>query len=292
MNLADLKHFFTSLRGGSTPPQWDDGHIRDAWFEAHFHYATDVVADWVGLDRLRSGRTLDFGCGDGITGLGLILRHGARSVLGIDVSATHRGLPKLAQREIGLRRLPANLQFQRITPGQPFKPAHQADVIMSWSTFEHIEWPYMAGVLDNLHQVLADDGVFFLQINPLFYSPQGSHLGRFQLPAWAHLLMTPDELLQAVAAFSGDIPEDEVEENFHKRDFATYKEFVLDEYRKLNKLTTSQLIAQLQLHGFEVVREHFGQVSQMPPPALLAAHTEHDLRTEEVRLLIRKRAGG
>lgn len=289
MNLADLKYFFTSLRGAGEPPSWSGESIRDEWFGSHFNYAADVVFDWVGAERLRQGRVLDFGCGDGITGLGLILRHATQAVLGVDVSATHKGLPKLAQREIGLRRLPSSLQFQRIQPGQAFSTGAKVDVIISWSTFEHIEWPYMAGVLDNLHAVLADDGVFFLQINPLYYAPQGSHLGRFQLQPWAHLLLTPEQLQAAVMAFQGDIPSEEVEENFHTRDFAAYKDFVLDEYRKLNRLTTSALIAALAEHGFEVIREQFDQVSLMPPAGLLAQHSSHDLRTEEVRLLLRKR---
>lgn len=283
-----LKHWLQSLRPGADT-RWSAAQIRDAWFEAHFHYAADVVAEWVGAERLARGPMLDFGVGDGITGLSLLLRHGAHSVHGVDVSDTHKGLPKLAWREIGLARLPPTLQFERIAPGQVFAQGRRFDSIMTWSTFEHIEWPYMDAILQNLHQVLADDGVFFLQINPLYYAPQGSHLGRFQLPAWAHLLMTPQQLEDAVGAFSGQIPKDELEENFFKRDFDSYKDFVLDEYRKLNRLTTSQLVEALQRHGFEVVREAYGKVEQVPPPELLAQYSLHDLQTEEVRLLLKKR---
>lgn len=283
-----LKHWLQSLRPGADT-RWSAAQIRDAWFEAHFNYAADVVAEWVGAERLARGPMLDFGVGDGITGLSLLLRHGAHSVHGVDVSDTHKGLPQLAWREIGLARLPTTLQFERIAPGQAFAQGRRFDTIMTWSTFEHIEWPYMDAILQNLHQVLADDGVFFLQINPLYYAPQGSHLGRFQLPAWAHLRMTPQELEDAVAAFSGQIPQDELEENFFKRDFASYKDFVLDEYRKLNRLTTSQLVEALQRHGFEVVREVYGKVEQVPPPELLEQYSLHDLQTEEVRLLLKKR---
>jgi hypothetical protein len=286
--LSSLQHWLQSLRPGADQ-RWSATQIRDAWFEAHFNYAADVVAEWIGAERLAKGPMLDFGAGDGITGLSLLLRHGLHSMHGVDVSSTHQGLPRLAWREIGLAKLPAALSFERIAPGQSFAPGRKFDSIMTWSTFEHIEWPYMAGILDNLHQVLADDGVFFLQINPLYYAPQGSHLGRFQLPAWAHLSMSPQELEDAVGAFSGQIPKDELEENFFKRDFASYKDFVLDEYRKLNKITTSQLIEVLQQHGFEVVREAYGKVEQQPPAELLERFSLHDLQTEEVRLLLKKR---
>lgn len=287
MGWLGWKHFLASH--GSQRNSWSAERIRDAWFDAHFHYAADVVAEWIGPERLRSGLMLDFGGGDGITALALLLRHDLHSALGVDVSATHKGLGRLAWRELGLARLPATLRFERIVPGQSFADGVSAHSVMSWSTFEHIEWPYMDGVLANLHRVLADDGVFFLQINPLYHAPQGSHLGRFQLPAWAHLTMSPSALEDAVMAFAGQIPADEVEENFHTRDFTAYKDFVLDEYRKLNRITTGELRDVLERNGFEVVREQFGQVSQEPPPALLERYSRHDLVTEEVRLLLRKR---
>ena len=57
---------------------WDAQRISDEWFRAHFEYAADVVHHWVGgvLD-VRSAKLLNFGCGDGITDLALVLRHGA-----------------------------------------------------------------------------------------------------------------------------------------------------------------------------------------------------------------------
>lgn len=267
---------------------WSGENISDAWFSAHFNYATDVVAEWVGHEQLKNANVLDFGCGDGITALGLILRYGTKHITGLDISQTHRMLGALARREIGLTSLPKQLQFQQIEAGASFRLIHPCDVIISWSTFEHIETPYLSGVLQNLHQQLSDDGLFFLQINPLYFSPFGSHLSRFELEPWAHLLRTPEQVIEAVAAFDGDIPADEVEENFHTRDFSAYKEFVLNEYRQLNRLTGSELVQHLKAHGFEVVREVYGKVSMEPPPCLLEKFSHHDLVTDEVRLLLRK----
>ncbi|RYF47726.1 MAG: SAM-dependent methyltransferase, partial [Comamonadaceae bacterium] len=64
---------------------WDAKRISDEWFRAHFEYASDVVNHWVGgvLD-LRTARLLNFGCGDGITDLSLVLRHGATAIHGVD----------------------------------------------------------------------------------------------------------------------------------------------------------------------------------------------------------------
>lgn len=268
---------------------WCGDTIVDSWFAAHFNYATDVVVEWVGPERLRGTHILDFGCGDGITALGLMLRYGANWITGIDVSETHRGLAKLARREIGISTLPKQLKFQRISAGEPFKLKCKCDVIISWSTFEHIELRYLSGILRNLHQQLNNDGLFFLQINPLYFSPFGSHLGRFELAPWAHLLYSPAQVTNAVMGYAGSIPADELEENFYKRDFKAYKEFVLNEYKQLNRLTTSELIQQFSAHGFQVVREEYGKVAISPPVELTDRFSEHDLTTDEVRLLLRKR---
>ena len=161
---------------------------------------------------------------------------------------------------------------------------------MTWSTFEHIDLRDIDAILRNLHSLLAPDGVFFLQISPLFHAPQGSHLGRFQLSPWAHLLWSREQLEQAVMAFQGELPTDEIEENFHARDFIGYKRFVLDEYDKLNRLTGPALIARLAANGFEVVRHDYGKVRIEPPPELLARYARDDLLNEEILLLLRKSA--
>ena len=286
--IRDLQNISQS----ASQPQklhWSGDSISDAWFSAHFNYAADVVVDWVGQDRLRGIHVLDFGCGDGITALGLMLRYGADRITGIDVSETHLGLEGLAFREIGLSSLPEQLRFQRIRAGDPFELSQKCGVIISWSTFEHIELRYLSGILQNLYQQLSDDGLFFLQINPLYFSPFGSHLSRFELDPWAHLLHSSSQVTDAVMNFQGSIPADEIEENFHTRDFAKYKEFVLKEYHQLNRLTTGELIQRLTAHGFEVVREGYGKVDICPPHTLTDKFSQHDLVTDEVRLLLRKR---
>jgi 2-polyprenyl-3-methyl-5-hydroxy-6-metoxy-1,4-benzoquinol methylase len=288
MILSRLRSMAAALAGPSA--HWSGDAIKDAWFDAHFHHAANAVAEWVGEDRIRNGRLLDFGCGDGITMLALVLRYQARRAMGVDVSCTHAGLAELARREIGLRRLPPNLAFQRIVAGERIVSEAPFDVIMSWSTFEHVDLRYLDGILRNLHDLLAPDGVFFLQISPLFHSPQGSHLGRFQLPDWAHLLWSREQLEQAVMAFQGELPTDEIEENFHTRDFASYKRFVLKEYDELNRLTGAELIQRLAANGFEVVRHDDGKVRKQPPPELLARYALDDLQNEEILLLLRKKA--
>lgn len=280
-------------RSASTArPDWDPQRIKDEWFAAHFNHAADMVAEWLGHERLRSSTLLDFGCGDGITDLALALRHGARRIIGVDISTTHRRLAAIARREIGLQGLPQQLEFHRIAPGERLAGRFAPDILISWSTFEHIELPYLDGVLADLHAMLPPGGLFFLQINPLYHSPHGSHLGRFGLEPWAHLLLGDSDLEQAVMDSGSEIPADEIEENFHSRDIVAYKRFILAEYRKLNRLTADQLVARLRSHGFEILREQRGQLAMTPPAALLERFAAADLLTDDIQLLLGKPAAG
>lgn len=289
MPFAWVSRFF--LRPAApTNSVWNPQGIRDEWFAAHFNYAADVVADWIGAARLRNSETLNFGCGDGITDLALILRHGARRIVGVDISTTHRRLAALARREIALQRLPAALEFRQIEAGERLAGGLSPDIIISWSTFEHIETSFLDGVLADLFAALRPGGLFFLQINPLYHSPYGSHLGRFGLPPWAHLLMSSDELERAVMESTAEIPAEEIEENFHSRDLAAYKRFILDEYHKLNGLTAGALAARVQQHGFDILRDERRQVQIIPPPELLERFPREDLLTDDIMLLLEKPA--
>ena len=62
-----------------------------------------------------------------------------------------------------------------------------ADAIYSWSVFEHIPREQIPGIMEDLYALLPAAGLFFLQIEPLYFSPFGSHLRRFIDTPWAHL---------------------------------------------------------------------------------------------------------
>ena len=99
---------------------WDARRITDEWFRAHFEYAADVVNHWVGgvLD-LPTARLLNFGCGDGITDLALMLRHGATAIHGVDIRREYAKLPRIAREQLGMSRIPAGMTFETIPPGIP-----------------------------------------------------------------------------------------------------------------------------------------------------------------------------
>jgi SAM-dependent methyltransferase len=272
-------------------PAWNASQITDEWFRAHFDYAANVAHSWLtpSLDLSRA-RLLNFGCGDGITDLALALRHGATSIHGIDIRREYNKLPHIAREQLGMTRLPAALSFETITPNAPLAGCiGGVDGILSWSTFEHVQRDKVLPILADLHACLRPGGVFFLQIEPLFYSPWGSHLRRYNDVPWHHLTTSEEELWRAIQSHKG--PLDPAEVDFGFADFGVdgYKQFVFKEYQALNRLTADELVDIARQAGFEVLREERRHVDMPIPQALQNRHPEDWLRNNEIFLLLGKR---
>jgi hypothetical protein len=269
---------------------WDAGHITDEWFRAHFEYAADVVNHWVGgvLD-IPSARFLNFGCGDGITDLSLVLRYGATSIHGVDVRREYQKLPRIAREQLGMRRVPVALTFETIQSGDALaNKGVQYDGIMSWSTFEHVRRDQLATILADLHACLRPGGYFFIQIEPLYFSPYGSHLRRYDDTPWHHLLATEDELWKVIERHQGPIDPAEVDFGFADFGVEGYKRFVFNEYKALNRLTADELVQFAQGAGFSVAREERRTVDMPVPDALLSQYPRDWLVNNEIFLLLRK----
>lgn len=268
-------------------PTWDADRITDEWFRAHFHYAADVVRQWLGepLD-LTQAKVLNFGCGDGITDLALVLRHGATSIHGVDIRQEYAKLPRIAKEQLGLRRVPAALSFETIVPSAPLAGRTLVDGMFSWSTFEHVQRDQLLPILSDLHACLRPGGKFFLQIEPLYYSPYGSHLRRYNEQPWHHLLETEDALWRGIEAHQGPIAAEETDFGFADFGVEGYKKFVFNEYLALNRLTADELVEITQQAGFQLLREERRQVDTPIPEALQGRYPEAQLRTNEIFLLL------
>ena len=269
---------------------WDASRITDEWFRAHFDYAADLVGQWLGSAKeLRGARLLNFGCGDGITDLALVLRHGATAIHGVDIRQEYAKLPRIALEQLGIRHLPAALTFETIAPSAPLSGLHgKVDGILSWSTFEHVQRDQLLGIFRDLYACLRSGGVFFLQIEPLFYSPFGSHLGRYDNVPWHHLTASEEDLWRIIEAHQGPIDAQEVDFGFADFGPDGYKRFVFKEYQALNRLTADELVAFARQAGFEVLRQERRQVDLPAPPQLLARYPEEWLRNNELLLLLGK----
>ena len=269
---------------------WDAKHITDEWFRAHFDYAADVVQHWVGgvLD-LPTARLLNFGCGDGITDLALMLRHGATAIHGVDIRREYAKLPRIAREQLGMSRIPAGMTFETIQPGAPLAGRQPlVDGIMSWSTFEHVQRDQLAPIFSDLYACLRPGGYFFIQIEPLFYSPFGSHLRRYIETPWQHLLVSEDDLWRAIEQHKGPMAADEVDFGFADFGVDGYKKFVFNEYRALNRLTADELVEITTSAGFKLVRQERRSVDMEIPQALRGKYPDELLLNNEIFLLLGK----
>lgn len=269
---------------------WDAEKITDEWFRAHFEYAADVVHQWVGgvLD-VRTATLLNFGCGDGITDLSLVLRYGATAIHGVDIRREYAKLPRIAREQLGMARIPSALTFETIQPGASLAGKRTlVDGIMSWSTFEHVQRDQLATILTDLHACLKPGGYFFIQIEPLFYSPYGSHLRRYDEVPWHHLLASEEELWKIIQDHDGPIDAAEVDFGFADFGVDGYKRFVFREYQALNRLTADELVDFTIQAGFRLERQERRNVEMEVPESLLARYPQEWLLNNEVLLLLRK----
>ena len=269
---------------------WDASKISDEWFRAHFEYAADVVNHWVGgvLD-IPTSKFLNFGCGDGITDLSLVLRYGATRIHGVDVRQEYRKLPRIAREQLGMRRIPVALTFQTIKSGAALAPAgRQYDGIMSWSTFEHVRRDQLATILADLHACLRPGGYFFIQIEPLFFSPYGSHLRRYDDTPWHHLLASEEDLWRVIESHEGALDPAEVDFGFADFGVDGYKRFVFNEYKALNRLTADELVEFAKNAGFTVAREERRFLDMPVPDSLAGKYSKEWLLNNEIFLLLRK----
>ena len=276
---------------GKTPDMIElERQITDDWFRSHFVYSADTVNEWLSpVIDVRTSRVLDFGCGDGIMDLGMALRHQVQQITGIDLHDGFSYLGDAAKKQIGIDALPSNLSFVKILPGEPLASKVSVDGVFSWSVFEHIERQYLPTILADIFSALPKGGVFFLQIEPLYFSPHGSHLSGLISEPWAHLICSEQELFDQIDNKQSEQMLDEFKDKaFEQCSFNDFKEYLKREYKTLNKLTVAELIQLIQTAGFTIEKRWDNQTNLVVPPSLLNRYLREDLSQNEIRLLLRK----
>jgi len=168
----------------------------------------------------------------------------------------------------------------------PF-PDRFADLVYSWSVFEHLA--DVAGILSELRRILKPDGLLFLQIEPLFYSAFGSHLQRLVPEPWAHLTYSEEEFIALAQAASDNVCAAEQDTLYRTNAFEDVKNYLIQEYRKLNRIKPEELAAALAVEGFEIVTERRFAVEGVAPSAtLLARYSSELLMTNQIVLIARR----
>jgi SAM-dependent methyltransferase len=193
----------------------------------------------------------DIGSGDGIIDLTLALRARPRQLVGYDINPTRMDLLlEQARRFAGLESLPANLSFAVSQPERLVAPDEQFDVVITWSAFEHVRDP--AALLKEVRRILRPSGVLFLQLWPFYHSAQGSHLWDWFPEPFHHRHRDATEIEAAMGASER-----------HPREWA---EYMLGEFRELNKVTLDDLHDALRTAGFSVRQlELMSHRTHIPP---------------------------
>ena len=221
---------------------WSVERIKDETYRTKFIDVPKTIADWLVDHGGISGRdVLDFGCGEATAALGIALQHGARRVVGIEVHEEIDNALPFARTQLGLTRLPDNLELVRLNPDSQLDSLGTFDIVYSWSVFEHVRRDMIVECFQKIRQVLRPGGVMFLQTTPLFYSAEGSHMKPWVPQPWAHLIMQQDLFYEALRKRTSS------PDQSHQLQFV---------YETLNRITAPHLLKAARQAGFEVIREY------------------------------------
>lgn len=258
-------------------------------FDRKLNFCAEIFGQWLQpfLD-LSKCAILDFGCGEGTMALGIALRSKANRVIGVDIVRDFDMLPRIAQEQIGLSKLPENLEFHLITPSTPLASRFRVECVFTWSVFEHIDQGYLDDVVSDLREVISPNGYVFLQIGPLYYSGHGSHLYDFVKEPWAHLLLQHDKLRESVLNAKHTILTGQIVNTVDEAQFQEHKKRAWQCYETLNKVTGDDIVELFERHGFTTIREHRTNCAGEPSDRLKRVFSEKVLKNEQIAILFQK----
>jgi SAM-dependent methyltransferase len=262
--------------------------------EVYRHKLVDVpqiLADWFEPFGGIAGReVLEFGCGEGTMALGVALQHSPSRVVGVEILDVYKNCLPFAKKHLGLNLLPSNLHLEGIGPGQGLRHLGLFDFAYSWSVFEHVSQNLLEAALRSIQSVLKPNGIFMLQISPLYHSAFGSHLGPWIPEPWAHLSMPDDAYRRRFFDSPAATPEIMESWSVYLPEGAGCREsrqLIWDTYHTLNKVTAPQLARVVKTAGFEIVRDYRTTCDHPIPDHLADIFDQRALSTEQVVWLLR-----
>jgi 2-polyprenyl-3-methyl-5-hydroxy-6-metoxy-1,4-benzoquinol methylase len=249
--------------------------IRDEYYRSRFENVPAILAEWITpLRPLEGADVLDFGCGEGVTALGVALSMQPRRVVGVDIMPDPERCLPLAREQLGLEELPPNLSLHRVTPGSLHDPDDRFDVAYSWSVFEHVDQTLLAQTLALVRRSLRSGGLFLAQIAPLYFSAHGSHLTHRVKEPWFHLLTQETVRNDRLATATPDPEERRALESM---------------YETLNRITAPELVEAVREAGFQIVRTYTTRDVETPSERLLRVFDRDVLTTAQVVVLAQAR---
>lgn len=251
---------------------WSDENISDDVYRTKFKVLPDIIRSWVTVDgNLQDQNILDFGCGEGTTALGFALQNPSTYVVGVDIMPDIEKCAPLAIDQLRLSSLPENLILKRGHLCDLYDDLDQFDVIYSWSVFEHVDQQTLLDTLTMLRDLLKPHGQLFIQISPLFFSEDGSHLMAWVPESWGHLVNQHSVYMEKLWA-GCSTPEL----------FASLRSM----FETLNRLTGDDLVQHAKAAGFSVKREFRTDRNGTVPRKLLEVYNRDVLLNEQIVLLL------
>jgi ubiquinone/menaquinone biosynthesis C-methylase UbiE len=211
----------------------------------------------------------DVGCGDGIIDLGILQKARPRRLVGFDLNLTDtEHLRRLASAEGVSTSDWDGLSFERSEATRLPAEDGAFEFVTSWSAFEHISRP--ADVLNEIRRILSDNGAFFLQLWPFYYSAKGSHLWEWFPEDHHHLQRAESEIVQELHASDVKPPD--------------WTQMMAREFQHLNRLTVEELQRAMLSAGFVVRRlELLASPTRLTPE--LARFSWLDLGVSGIKLI-------
>lgn len=247
----------------------------DPHFKARFVDVPAILQDWFGAHSpIEGAEILDFGCGEGISALGLALRFGPKRVVGVDIMPDPERCLAVAKANLDIDSLPASLELHRVQPGELHNDTDRFDLAYSWSVFEHVDQTLLDRSLSLVRSALRPGGLFLVQIAPLYYSAEGSHLCHVLKEPWVHLRVQHNRLQERVA---------------HAVPDAAEADALWSTYCTLNRITHQELVARIVGNGFDVLRTFTTTQELAPPAEFLHVFQADALMTNQVVVLARAR---
>jgi SAM-dependent methyltransferase len=207
------------------------------WFDEHYNQAADEVLTFLDGDgiSLEGRRVADVGCGDGIIDLGLALKGRPAELAGYDLMDVDTdALLRAARAAEVADELPSCLRFERSGPIELPAPDGHFDIVVTWSTFEHVDDPVR--LLGEIRRILNPHGCLFLQLWPFYGSEHGGHLWPHYEGPYPHLLRRDEEILTDIQGKRATDPRRSAD----------------DEYRSLNRMTLEDLHRALLLNSLVI----------------------------------------
>jgi SAM-dependent methyltransferase len=271
--------------------RWSLDHCKNDQYRHKFTDVVRILVEWFEpFGGLAGKDVLEFGCGEGTVALGVALQHEPKRMVGVEILDVYEKCLPFARDNLGLESLPENLTLHKITPGDDISGLGNFDFIFTWSVFEHVSQQLLPAAFKTLKRALNPDGVIFLQISPLFYSRDGSHLAPWIPVPWGHLALQADEYYRRLlaapktgdnlrASWSVYIPSDAEE--------AEERRLLWQTYDTLNKVTAPELMRLATQSGLKIVRDYRTKNDDAVPATLAEVFHEDVLRTEQIVWLLR-----